>query len=344
MLIAFWLITLEPEQVYQGQPLSFWLREFETKPGGREYLNATQALTHFSPLAAPYLARLLNRHESKLLAAIREKLPNRIGQILTPKLDPMVIRFRSFLLLKQLGPNARQAIPELTRLLRSHSDETRRRAAEVLGSIGPDAKPAVPALVELLKSGDKGDRAVATRALGAIGLAAREAIPPLLSAMGAKQIDWAFTVPVLIHLGHLPVEAVPLIIDDLGINTNSLRRINAATCLGMIGHDASPVVPALIDALQDPDSRVRAKVATALASIGPGASIAVPALTEMMKDEWWYVRENAATALGKIGSASKPAIPALVILKQHDPNQDVRNAATEAITVIQRDSIAPTTR
>jgi HEAT repeat protein len=58
----------------------------------------------------------------------------------------------------------------------------------------------------------------------------------------------------------------------------------------------------------------------------------------MTKDEWWYVRESAAVALGKIGTKSNVAIPALVPLQQHDPNEDVRNAAAEAIGSIRSGS------
>ena len=59
-------------------------------------------------------------------------------------------------------------------------------------------------------------------------------------------------------------------------------------------------VPVLIDALGDPDSRVRAEVARALAEIGPDAKDAVPPLIEVLKDEDYTVRQTAADALEAI--------------------------------------------
>ena len=99
---------------------------------------------------------------------------------------------------------------------------------------------------------------------------------------------------------------------------------------------AAPAVPALIDALQDPESRTRAPVAFALGQIGPKGSNAVRALARTLEDEWWFVRENAAIALGKLESNAAAAIHALARLAEGDRNEDVRKAAVEAINSIGR--------
>jgi HEAT repeat protein len=59
----------------------------------------------------------------------------------------------------------------------------------------------------------------------------------------------------------------------------------------------------------------------------------VPALTEALADPEWTVRRQAALALGAIGPDAKPALPALRKL-EGDPHKAVRAAAQEARTKI----------
>ena len=58
--------------------------------------------------------------------------------------------------------------------------------------------------------------------------------------------------------------------------------------------------PTLIQALQDPDSRVRREAALALGHIA--AVDAVSALIQLLQDENEYVRFNAVSALKQIGT------------------------------------------
>ena len=59
----------------------------------------------------------------------------------------------------------------------------RRAAAEVLGGLGPAAKDAVPDLVKLLDDPDEGVRWAAASALGGIGPAAKDAAPDLVKLL-----------------------------------------------------------------------------------------------------------------------------------------------------------------
>src|SRR5439155_17557853 len=188
------------------------------------------------------------------------------------------------------------------------------------------------------------EREAAARSLGAIGTSAAKAVPDLVSAMATKRIQVGTAVPALVALGYTPVEAVPLLIAQLRASTNSPVPLNSVRCLGLIGAPAAPAVPALIDALQNTESRARAPVAFALGQIGPKGSMAVPALTRALDDEWWYVRENAAIALGKLESNAASAIPALARLAEGDRNEDVRTAALEAMSSIRRKPVESPSR
>ena len=86
-------------------------------------LCALHALIKRGPEASPYLARTLVRY----------------GQL----------RDEAAEALRDLGPAAKPAVPELIRLLDDSS--ANRSAAEALGTIGPDAAEAVPALYGLLR-------------------------------------------------------------------------------------------------------------------------------------------------------------------------------------------------
>jgi len=339
LLAVVWFGIKGSEPTYQGQRLSFWIQELETKPGRDEYMKAKDALVHMGLVAAPRLAKRLDYQEPKLLTVIRANVPNSLRNLLISRLPASFIGSRAFTILREMGSNAHTAIPVLIRLVKSPDVETRLWAIQIVGSIGPSAEFAVPALVTMLKSGSVEEREAAARSLGAIGSSGAKAVPDLLSAMEAKRIPVGTTVPTLVALGYTPVEAVPLLIAQLRASSNSTVPLDSVRCLGLIGAPAAPAVPALIDALQDPESRTRAPVAFALGQIGPKGSNAVRALARTLEDEWWFVRENAAIALGKLGSNAAPAIPALAKLAQGDRNEDVRKAAVEAIKSIRPNAV-----
>src|SRR5215210_7845126 len=62
-------------------------------------------------------------------------------------------------------------------------------------------------------------------------------------------------------------------------------RNAAAYEISGMGPAAAPAVPALIEALDDPEPTVRFPVTVALGEIGPAAKAAVPKLKQMMDEE-----------------------------------------------------------
>lgn len=92
------------------------------------------------------------------------------------------------------------------------------------------------------------------------------------------------------------------------------------------------VVPALLDALADPDGGVRQLAAATLVKIGPDA---MPPLTEALKAKDREKRANAAYVLGHLGDAAQEALPALAkALKDEDT--EVRRRAAFALHNIVR--------
>lgn len=80
-------------------------------------------------------------------------------------------------------------------------------------------------------------------------------------------------------------------------------RKEAAKRLGAMGAAARDAVPALIEALRDPDDVVRCAAVEALGEIGPDAQSAEAALTNLLSDPEGLLRIGATKALRKIGAS-----------------------------------------
>ena len=82
-------------------------------------------------------------------------------------------------------------------------------------------------------------------------------------------------------------------------------RLNAANNLSLVGPEARPAVPGLIELLKDKDALVRFSAAQALAKFAADARAAVPLLEELAdKDEHPAVRDQAQATLARIEAAS----------------------------------------
>jgi HEAT repeat protein len=95
-----------------------------------------------------------------------------------------------------------------------------------------------------------------------------------------------------------------------------------------------PCLPALIAALKDSDTSVRARAAHAIGDIGIDAAPAIPALLILLRSTDEGSRIGACIGLTGIGPAAKHAMPALRQALD-DPSDDVRRFAQRAIDSIQ---------
>src|ERR1051326_8900528 len=97
--------------------------------------------------------------------------------------------------------------------------------------------------------------------------------------------------------------------------SESLRASSrAGTTLGSL----DPILPSV-------------KAAFTLGNIGSSDPSVVPALLEALKDSDASVRREAILALVKCGNDASEAIPILTQMREHDPDQDVRQHATKAL-------------
>jgi HEAT repeat protein len=216
--------------------------------------------------------------------------------------------------LRKIG--ARAAVPELLRALSRRDPHVRRCAAEVLRDFGPEASHATPELLELLTDRVEGVRAQAAHALARVGGA--DAVPGLTSALDDRSpAVRAAAANALAAIGPGGKAATASLRRRLADKHPDVR-VACAKAVWMIERDAVTAVPVLTAALKEP---VSWEAVLVLANIGPGASNAVPALIERLKREKVPrpLRETsvAGLALGQIGGASVPAL--IPILAHEDP-------------------------
>jgi HEAT repeat protein len=259
--------------------------------------------------------------------------------------------------LGEIGPPAREAIEDLSRLLSEGvarveaavalvridpdqadkailvlveelkaADAKRQRAAiDALGRLGPAARPAVSTLAARLKEPEQTDAVLA--ALSAIGPEAREAVPALLALLRDPGPNTALAVAeVLVHIGPAAIAPIAALLRDPNV---AFRRF-AVTVLAEFGPAAREALPALLSALEDSDTLVRAGAAHVIEAIGPAARDAVPTLIASLALAQSQVRFACAVALGHIGKDAKEArAPLRECLL--DPSKEVRFAAALAL-------------
>ncbi|MDD3564681.1 MAG: S-layer protein domain-containing protein [Methanothrix sp.] len=209
------------------------------------------------------------------------------------------------------------------------TQSVREDAAETLGDIG--GLGAVDALIEALKDDYWGVRAEAATSLGKIRDV--RVVDPLIVALKDEDEDVRYRAAIA--LGNIGDAKAG---NDLARALNDEDRwvrFGAARSLGWIG-DARGFDP-LVKILKndgggwDNNLWVRESAAIALGMLGDPR--AVTPLIEALKDEDEGVRRDAAYALGLIGDTR--AVEPLRYLVRSDRDEDVREAAVEALEKIQ---------
>jgi HEAT repeat protein len=174
-------------------------------------------------------------------------------------------------LVSLIGPEDKEAAPDLKKLLDDKDVEVARGAAFALGNIGgKEAEDAVPLLRKALQGEDPLIREQAAAALGNIGETAAPAVDDLIKALEDK--------------------------------TPAVRRY-AALALGNIGKSAAAAVPALAKHLhpEEKDDVVRRYAAEALAYMGDAMEDALPDLLEALQnDKVPVVRQRCIWALVQV--------------------------------------------
>ncbi len=203
-------------------------------------------------------------------------------------------------------------------------------AAQAIGGLGAAGRPGVPALFDALDDAHEAVRHAAARGLSEQKLALDD-LPALERALGSDDTYVrAFAAWRVGNFGAEAEPAVPALVTALQ-RPQTHPAVSAA--LARIGPGAAAAVPGLLEELSSPDASRRWRAARALGRIGPGAAGAVDGLAEALHDSHEGVRRHAARALGRIGPSARSAIDELQDATE-DVDRGVRREATKALKAL----------
>ncbi|MBZ0266128.1 HEAT repeat domain-containing protein [bacterium] len=307
-----------------------------------------------------YLKRLKSDREATV-----EKALNEIGEIGGPATPYILEKWEKASdeekiiyckAIYRIGPGAAAAVPTLIEELNSLEELVIAHAALGLAGIGPAAAPAVDKLTALLRSSDTSTQANVLLALGNIGPAAASSLPRVkeaafrektrsaaivaMSKMGPKAVnamsEWLksdevskviIACEVLGGMGANASEALPLITKAFDSKDPRAREA-AALAIGATKEKGIVVLPQMIDALNEQDSRVRASIINAITELGPDA--AEEALKSFGNSSW-RVREGCIRVVARFANIRDKSIEKL-IGRMNDSNVEVRGAAIDALS------------
>lgn len=205
-----------------------------------------------------------------------------------------------------LGETAVDAIPALAARLADEYEPVALNAAYALAGMG-DA--ALPALLDGLRNPDKDTARTAAYGLAAAGAAAISGLIDQLDHENAQVRGYAAFALGEIGLGNSDLAAAGVAgLTKLVHDPDEWVRRNTAEALGTLDVADQPAVNAqrmagLIQTLADTDEQVRFNSGLACTRLGAAAESAIPALQQALNDPNRYVRANAVDALNRIGTS-----------------------------------------
>ena len=179
-VVALIYLTRPHEPVYNGQPVSYWVRGLGSKHVTHNAAS-NKAFHHIGTNALPVLIKMLRTKDSKVklwLMDLYYKQSLVRHHFTVAEAD----RTSAFLGFSELGPLAKPAVPALIDLLAD--EEISEDAARALAAIGSEA---VEPLISALTNRNQKIRLGAIAALGGVGSNAPQAMPALSRCLGDEQ-------------------------------------------------------------------------------------------------------------------------------------------------------------
>ena len=329
-------LSLHPrEPFYQGRRLSTWIEKLAAEQDEGESLSdvwrrqemLTNIVLTIGPEAVPSAVRWIRerprpswydvfqfRVESASRARVR--LPERKDR-----------SWESLRIFQILGPAAKQAIPDLARLV--NYEYLCRDAARCLATIGPDS---VPALSNVLATGTNQVRREAAEALAELGPSASAAAPLLLQTIRTAPAAASFALRALVEVETNSATLLPLLVERFaGSNTAP----DAAYALARLG---TPGLPFLLQGLTNQQPTIRAAAGAALdpgfqkhaSREYTGEFYARSGLFQIICNRKMFAEAMAAQTNAFPNFKREDIAPMLAKYAQHT-NAAVRSAATQVI-------------
>ena len=210
-----------------------------------------------------------------------------------------------------LGPDARQAIPDLIQDLDGTLPGAGPSASAALHEIGPET---IPYLIEALGPAANGERrAGAAKTLAEFGPAAKAAIPALQQALrdgeSTVAVEAAFALCKLQSDTEAAIQVLlQALREDSQVAGGIMPSRDVASRMRSIGPALKPFAPTLIGMLGENNPGLSRRIIPILSEIGPAAKGAVPALVELTQSEDPQLRDAATLALVEVGADAEIAV------------------------------------
>jgi len=281
-----------------------------------------------SPELVPALARSWKQYDAgpcevpppqafAMIALGRDAVPYLIELLRSSDVRPIAV-----FVLVQLGPRAKEALPDLLKLCSSDDTGLRVAAVQIIGAIGEEAASAVPLITRFLDSKEEELREAAAGALGGIGPSAGQASKKLARLAIEDRVMVSLTaMTALAEIGEAAKPAIPVLMDALKHKDPEVRE-NALQAFARLGNMGEPAVPLTLELMEDPNEDVRWRAAEALGNSGVETETVVRALAKALRDpgEERKVRAAAAVALARMRRPPLEALPELTLAMQtYDP-------------------------
>ncbi|MFZ5562453.1 MAG: HEAT repeat domain-containing protein [Thermodesulfobacteriota bacterium] len=258
------------------------------------------------------------------------------------------VRMEAAMALGEIGPNAREALPDLVAVLGDPMYKVREAAANAMERIigtasGSEADKGLMVLVHInrLESEDWTARVNAASQLAQMGPAGADAIPALTSAL-LDEREWSYywtqrynevrraAAKAIGEMRFAARSARPALIKASKFQDPGVR-LEAVSALGKIGtRSDSAIIEALKDSLKDDDGDVRRETANALGAFEVYADGNVPNLVKALSDKNVDARREAAQILDRFGPKTDSAADALIAALD-DTDKEVRQTAARTI-------------
>ncbi len=283
--------SLGKEPIYEGIPLSSWVIKF----------GQAESYFHGAPKDAIAAIRAIG---SNAVPFLLEWMPH-------PGAEALEDGFPDWSAVEgawwALGSEGKSAIPTLARNINrpQHSMDDYSwwtESAKAISYLGPEA--IVPMLTAATNMAGQHELWELLHNFRNFGTNGAPAIPALIH--WANDPDYWVrngVVSALGGIGKRPDLAVPVLLNALEHDTNSMVRRDAAEALGSFANDSEAVLPALAKALKSPDWEARGGALSGLAKIQNKPEVVVPLISPFLYDSNNNVlQRSAAYALRDLGS------------------------------------------
>jgi HEAT repeat protein len=203
---VFFFIRSTRGPVYQGKPLSVWLKEYDLKKSadGKEIIlgdssKADEIVKQAGTNAIPTLLRLLREEDSKKhnidsnggeasdgFRVLGDSATNAVPDLMKIYEQNQAARVDILYSLNCIGTNADVPVDWLLAKLKDPDRKIRAGIAYVLGNMHTKSEQAIPALIQRLSDSDGMVRVDTALALGSCGVDAKSAIPKLVEMLNDK--------------------------------------------------------------------------------------------------------------------------------------------------------------